>query len=101
MIATTDAMNSPYPAKNVVNTVADVRIFQGQMANARHSTMNWPRGIVMYRGNIIVESDPNGIMFAAMLVPKILTAHAPAAKKTPVRAPAVQYRVMIASRRSH
>ncbi len=41
MTATTLAMNRPYPARNVVNTLAEARIFQGQMAKARNSTRYW------------------------------------------------------------
>lgn len=100
-MATTEAMNNPYPARKVVKTVAEARIFHGHMANARHSTKNCPRGIVMYLGNNIVESDPKGIILAATFVPKIETDQAPAAKKTAVRVPASQYRVIIASSRSH
>ena len=101
MIATTDAMKSPYPAKKVVNTAADDKIFQGQIANPRHSTRNCPRGIVRYLGHNIVESDPNGIIFAAILVPRMEIAQPPAARNTAVLVPADQYLVIIASRRSH
>ena len=84
-----------------MKTDALVKIFHGQMANARHSTMNWPLGIVMYLGNSIVESEPNGIMLAAILVPSSETDQPAAAKKMAVRVPADQYRVNMASRRSH
>jgi hypothetical protein len=53
-----------------VNVDAEARIFQGQIANARNSIINWPLGMVMYRGASIALSEPNGIMFAAMLVPR-------------------------------
>jgi hypothetical protein len=72
MIATTDAMNRPYPARKVVNTEADARIFHGQIAKPSSSTRNWPRGMVRYLGKSSVESEPKGIMFAATFVPRML-----------------------------
>lgn len=56
--------------------------------------------IVRYLGNSIEESDPKGIMFAATFVPRMLTDQPPAAKNTPVRAPAVQNLSRMASKRS-
>lgn len=82
MMATTLAMKSPYPDKNVVKTDAEARIFHGQIANAKNSTMNCPRGMLIYLGRSMLLSDPNGIMFAAMFVPKIDTSHVNADRKT-------------------
>ena len=84
-----------------MNTLADARIFQGQIAKARNSTRNWPRGIVKNLGKRSVTSDPNGIRLAAMLVPRILNIQKNAQKKMPALAPDVQYRSSIAPRRSH
>lgn len=101
IIATTEAMNSPYPLKKVVKVDALVKIFHGQIAKARHSTNSWPRGIVRYLGKSMVLSEPNGIMLAAILVPRMDTDQHAAAKKTAVRVPADQYLVMMASSKSH
>jgi hypothetical protein len=100
MIATTLAMNSPYPERKVVNTDAELRIFQGQIANARNSTKYCPLGIVIYRGTSKLLSDPNGIMFAAILVPRIDTIQVKAERKTAKRVLPLQYRSKIAPRRS-
>lgn len=100
-MAATLAMKIPYPDKNVVKTLALAKIFHGQIANARNSTMYWPRGILMYLGNSSELSAPKGIMFAAMLVPKMDMDQHAAAKKTAKRLAGVQYRSRIAERRSH
>lgn len=73
-----------------MKTLAEARIFQGQMANARNSTMNWPRGIVKYLGKSNVRSEPKGIMFAAMFVPRMLNIQQNAQRKIRVLAPLVQ-----------
>ena len=101
MTATTLAMKRPYPARNVVKTAAEARIFQGQMAKAKNSTRYCPRGMVRYLGNRSVTSLPNGIMFAAMLVPRMLNIQQSAARKMAARVPASQYLSRMASRRSH
>jgi len=101
MIATTLAMKSPYPERNVVKTEAEARIFQGQIAKARNSTMYCPRGMVIYFGNSILLSAPNGIMFAAMFVPRIETIQVNAERKTAKRVLADQYLFKMAPRRSH
>jgi hypothetical protein len=93
-------MKSPYPDRKVVNTEAEARIFQGQMANAKTSTIYCPRGIFTYRGSSILQSAPNGIMFAAMLVPRIDTIQVNAERKTANRVPPDQYRFNIASSKS-
>ena len=84
-----------------MNVAALAKIFHGQMANARHSTRSCPLGIVMYLGASIDASLPNGIMFAETFVAKMEILHAAAQRKTAVLDPAVQYLVMIASKRSH
>jgi hypothetical protein len=101
MIATTLAINSPYPERNVVKTEAEERIFQGQMAKAKNSTMYCPRGIVMYRGRSMLLSDPNGIILAAILVPRIETIQQKANKKTANLVLPDQYLSRIASSKSH
>ena len=93
-------MKSPYPERKVVNTEAEARIFQGQIANARNSTIYCPRGIVIYLGSNMLESDPNGIMFAAMLVPRIDTIQVKADRKMAKRVLADQYLSRIAPKRS-
>jgi hypothetical protein len=55
----------------------------------------------MRRGNNMLESEPKGIMFAAMLVPRILRVHADAARKTANRVLPDQYLSIMASNRSH
>jgi hypothetical protein len=57
--------------------------------------------MVMKRGNNMLESEPKGIMLAATLVPKRLTAQHPAVRKTAKRTSLLQYLLMMASRRSH
>lgn len=99
-MATTLAMNTPYPERNVVKTEAELRIFHGQMANARNSTMYWPRGIVMYLGNSILLSEPKGIMLAAMFVPRIDTIQTKAERNTAKRVLPDQYLSRIAPSRS-
>jgi hypothetical protein len=101
MIATTEAMKRPYPDKKVVNTAALAMIFQGQIAKARNSTRSWPRGMVIYLGKSIEQSEPKGIMFAAILVPKMETVQQAAHRKQANREPGVQYLVIMASIRSH
>jgi len=81
-MATTLAMKRPYPERKVVKTEADDRIFHGQMANARNSTMYCPRGMVIYLGNSMLLSEPNGIMFAAIFVPRIDTIQTKADRNT-------------------
>jgi len=49
----------------------------------------------------MLESEPKGIMLAATLVPKRLTAQHPAQRKMAKRTSLLQYLSMIASRRSH
>ena len=101
MIATTLAINRPYPERKVVKTEADERIFQGQIAKAKNSTMYCPRGMVIYRGNSMLESDPNGIIFAAIFVPKIDTIQQKANRKTANLVVPDQYLSRIAPIRSH
>lgn len=84
-----------------MNTEAELRIFQGQIANARNSTMYCPQGMVRYHGNNMVLSDPNGIMFAAMLVPRIDTIQVEAERKTAKRVLSDQYLFRMSSSRSH
>lgn len=55
----------------------------------------------MYLGNSIDESEPKGIMLAAMLVPRMLTVHPAAARKTAKRVELLQYLVKMASSKSH
>jgi hypothetical protein len=93
-------MKRPYPERNVVNTDAEAKIFQGQIAKARNSTMYWPRGIFIYFGNSILLSEPKGIIFAAIFVPRIDTIHVNADKNTANRVLADQYLSRIAPRRS-
>lgn len=100
MMATTLAMKSPYPERNVVNTVAELRIFHGQIAKARNSTINCPRGMVMYRGSNMLASEPKGIMLAAMFVPSIDTIQQNASRKIPNRVVPDQYLFRIASSKS-
>lgn len=83
-------MNRPYPDRKVSKTPADAWIFHGQMAKARNSTTNCPRGIVKYFGKRSVESLPKGIMLAAMLVPRMENIQQKAQRKMSVRAPGVQ-----------
>ena len=94
-------MKSPYPDRNVVKTDAEARIFQGQIAKARNSTINCPRGILMYRGNNMLLSDPKGIIFAAMFVPNIDTIHVNADRNTANRVVPDQYLSSIAPSKSH
>jgi hypothetical protein len=100
IIATTLAINRPYPDRKVVKTEAEDRIFHGQMANARNSTIYCPLGIVMYRGNNMLLSEPNGIMFAAIFVPRIDTIQTKAERKTANHVPADQYLSRIAPSKS-
>lgn len=100
IIATTLAMKMPYPERKVVKTLAEARIFHGQMAKARNSTTNCPRGMVKKRGNNRVLSEPNGIMLAAMFVPRMETIQENAARKTAKRVLADQYLSRMAERRS-
>jgi hypothetical protein len=94
-------MKIPYPERKVVNTEAELRIFHGQIANAKNSTMYCPRGMVIKRGNNILLSEPKGIMFAAMLVPRIDTIQQNARRKTANRVLPDQYLSRIASSKSH
>lgn len=100
IIATTLAIKRPYPERKVVKTEADARIFHGQIANARNSTRNCPRGMVKYRGNSNVLSDPKGIMLAAMFVPRIDTIHVNADRKIANLVEADQYLSKMAPSRS-
>jgi hypothetical protein len=100
MMATTLAMKRPYPERKVVKTEAELRIFHGHIANAKNSTMYCPRGIVRYLGSSILLSEPNGIMLAAMFVPRIDTIQTNAERKTAKRVLADQYLSRIAPRRS-
>lgn len=93
-------MKRPYPERKVVKTEADARIFHGQIANARNSTRNCPRGIVKYLGSSRVLSDPKGIMLAAMFVPRIDTIHVNAERKIAKRVLADQYLSKMAPNRS-
>jgi hypothetical protein len=54
----------------------------------------------MYRGRSIVASEPNGIMFAATLVPSTNSAQNVAQRKTAKRTEELGYLVKMASRRS-
>ena len=83
-----------------MKTEAEDRIFQGQIANARNSTMYCQRGIVMYLGNNMLLSEPNGIMLAAMFVPRIDTIQTNAERKTANRVLADQYRSRMAPSKS-
>jgi hypothetical protein len=94
-------MKSPYPDRKVVKTEAEDRIFQGQMANARNSTIYCPRGIVIYLGNSMLLSDPNGIILAAIFVPRMDTIQTKADRKTANRVPADQYLSRMAPSKSH
>jgi len=40
LTATAEARNKPYPAKNVVKTEAEARIFHGQIAKPRQAIKN-------------------------------------------------------------
>lgn len=99
-MATPLDVKMPYPDRNLVKTDADARIFQRQIANERNSTRNWARGIVRYRGSSMLPSEPNGIMLAAMFVPKIDTIHEKAERKTAKRVLGDQYRFKMALKRS-
>ena len=56
--------------------------------------------MVIYLGNNMLLSEPNGIMFAAIFVPRIDTIHTKADRKTANRVLADQYRSRIAPSKS-